>query len=110
MKRDTEKRIASYKKALPRIREKGFAAGLALLLSAIIAVSATFAWVTLSRAPEVSAVATTLAANGALEIALSKPDGSEPSDADFDESVGLSTDVTVTNLQWGNLINISDAS
>lgn len=108
MKTETKNRIASYKRALPRMKERVVAAGFAVLLAAVIAVSATFAWVTLSRAPEVSAVATTLAANGALEIALSKTDGSEPSDADFDESLGLSTDVTVTNLQWGNLINISD--
>lgn len=108
MKTETKNRIASYKRALPRMKERVVAAGFAVLLAATIAVSATFAWVTLSRAPEVSAVATTLAANGALEIALSKTDGSEPSDADFDESLGLSTDVTVTNLQWGNLINISD--
>lgn len=108
MKTETKNRIASYKRALPRMKERVVAAGFAALLAATIAVSATFAWVTLSRAPEVSAVATTLAANGALEIALSKADGSEPSDADFDESLGLSTDVTITNLQWGNLINISD--
>ncbi len=111
MRTETKNRIANYNSALPRMKERVIAAGFAVLLSATIAVSATFAWVTLSRAPEVSAITTTLAANGALEIALSNEDGDLPSDDDFDESLGgISTNVAVTNLQWGNLVNLADPS
>lgn len=92
------------------MKEKLSAAGLGLLVAAIVAVSATFAWVTLSRAPELSGVATTLSANGALEIALSNDDGTQPDEFDIDESVGLRVDVVSSNLQWGNLVNLSDPS
>ena len=111
MRTETKNRIANYNSALPRMKERVIAAGFAVLIAAVIAVSATFAWVTLSRAPEVSAITTTLAANGALEIALSNEDGDLPSDDDFDESLGgISTNVAITNLQWGNLVNLSDPS
>ena len=79
-------------------------------MAAIVAVSATFAWITLSRAPEVTGIATTLSGNGALEIALSKPDGSQPDNFDIDEGAPAKTDVVSSNLQWGNLVNLSDAS
>lgn len=92
------------------MREKLSAAGLGLLVAAIVAVSATFAWITLSRAPEVTGIATTLSGNGALEIALSKPDGSQPDNFDIDEGAPAKTDVVSSNLQWGNLVNLSDAS
>lgn len=109
MRSDTQKRINIYKTKLPRIKEKIGASGLALLIAGIVAVSATFAWVTLSRAPEVSGLATSMSANGSLEIALSKEDGSQPDEFDVDESVGVNDDVYVTNLTWGNLVNLSDA-
>lgn len=92
------------------MREKLSAAGLGLLVATIVAVSATFAWITLSRAPEVTGIATTLSGNGALEIALSKPDGSQPDNFDIDEGAPAKTDVVSSNLQWGNLVNLSDAS
>lgn len=108
MRSDTQKRINKYMSRLPHIREKVGATGLALLIAGIVAVSATFAWVTLSRAPEVSGLATSMSANGSLEIALSKEDGSQPDEFDVDESVGVNDDVYVTNLTWGNLVNLSD--
>lgn len=90
------------------MREKLSAAGLGLLVAAIVTVSATFAWVTLSRAPEVTGIATTLSANGALEIALSNEGGTQPDEFDIDESVGLKVDLVSSNLQWGNLVNLAD--
>lgn len=92
------------------MREKLSAAGLGLLVAAIVAVSASFAWITLSRAPEVTGIATTLSGNGSLEIALSKADGSQPEEYDIDENAPAKTDVVSSNLQWGNLVNLSDAS
>lgn len=108
MKRDTQNRIKIYQERIPYIKEKLSAAGMGLLVAFIVAASATFAWITLSRAPEVSEITTNLSANGSLEIALSKEDGSAPDEFDIDESAPRSNDVTVSNLQWGNLINLSD--
>ena len=110
MRQDTVRRIKIYQERLPHIREKIGAAGLALLIAGVVAMSATFAWVTLSRAPEVAGLTTSMSANGSLEIALSKPDGSAPDEFDVDESVGISSDVTVSNLAWGNLVNLYDPS
>ena len=76
MKRDTQNRIKIYQERIPYIKEKLSAAGMGLLVAFIVAASATFAWITLSRAPEVSEITTNLSANGSLEIALSKEDGS----------------------------------
>ena len=110
MKKDTQRRIESYQERLPRIKEKIGAAGVGLLIATVMAASATFAWVTLSKAPEVSNMATNLSANGSLEIALSKPNGSLPDEVDIDEGITGSSSITSTNLQWGNLVNLSDPS
>ena len=110
MKNETKERIESYKEELPRMKEKVAAAGAMFLIALITAVTATYAWVTISRAPEVSAIATTVAANGNLEIALSDEDGQQPDEFDVDENAPKSSNVVSSNLQWGNLINLSDAS
>lgn len=110
MKRETKRRIAYYQEALPDMKKKVSAAALMLMIAVIVSVTATYAWMTLSVAPVVSSVNTTMSANGTLEIALSNPEGTEPEEMDIDESVSVSSDVKVTNLQWGNLINLSDSS
>lgn len=117
MKRETKRRIAYYQDALPDMKKKVFAAALMLLIAVIISITATYAWITLSVAPVVSSVNTTMSANGTLEIALSAPEGIEnpPKDQDIDETLtddqrkNLTT-LAVSNLQWGNLINLSDPS
>ena len=108
MTNETKRRIQIYKKALPSMRERIGAALIMLLIAMVVAVMATYAWTTLSYAPEVTSVATTFASNGSLEIALAKADGSEPDEYDIDESVGISSDILVKNLNWGNLVNLSD--
>lgn len=115
MKRETKRRIAYYQDALPDMKKRVFAAALMLMIAVIVSITATYAWVTLSVAPVVSSVNTTMSANGALEIALSNPEGTEPEDKDFDESLtdeqrkNLTT-LAVSNLKWGNLINLADDS
>ena len=108
MRKDTQRRIDTYIERIPHIKEKLGAAGMGLLIATIVAMSATFAWITLSRAPEVKNISTNLSANGSLEIALSDETGKLPEEYDIDESRPINTDdVTVSNLQWGNLINLS---
>lgn len=110
MKNETKERIESYKEELPRMKEKVAAAGAMFLIALITAVTATYAWVTISRAPEVNGIATTVAANGNLEIALSDADGLQPDEFDVDEGAAKTSNVVTSNLQWGNLVNLSDAS
>ena len=125
MTNETRQRIESYQELLPNMKEKVAAALIMLVLALSVAVTATYAWITISRAPEVSSIATTMAANGNLEIALSKDDGLLPEqritkdkdgkeiivyeDFDYDEGQQGNLDINASNLQWGNLINLSDS-
>ena len=52
------------------IKSKLMAAVAMLLVSSIMMVSTTYAWFTLSTAPEVTGITTSVGANGNLEIAL----------------------------------------
>lgn len=104
---DTQKRIRAYKKALPFLKERVGVIALLFIMSITMMGSATFAWITLSRAPEVNGLATTIASNGNLEIALSDLDGEAPDETKIgDGSLGI----TQKNLTWGNLINLSHES
>lgn len=109
---ETQKRIRAYQKALPELRERVIAVALLLAMSTSMLSSASFAWLTLSRSPEVTAVSTTIAANGSLEVALASGNGRV---APEESKVGDSTaakgqSVTGANITWGNLINLSDES
>ena len=109
---ETQKRIRAYQKALPELRERVIAVALLLAMSTSMLSSASFAWLTLSRSPEVTAVSTTIAANGSLEVALATGNGKV---APGESKVGDSTaaegqSVTGANITWGNLINLSDPS
>ncbi|MBE6976332.1 MAG: hypothetical protein E7439_03945 [Ruminococcaceae bacterium] len=104
---ETQKRIKAYKKALPHMKERVVAVAMLFVIAATMLVSASFAWATLSVNPEISSLATTIAANGNLEIALSGPGGLEPSKTAVGDGVG---GITETNLKWGNLVNLSHES
>lgn len=109
---ETQRNIKAYKAALPGLKERVFAVALLLVMSVAMLTSATFAWITLSRAPEVTAVNTNIAANGNLEIALATGDGkTPPGDSQVgDSSATEGQSISAANLTWGNLINLSDAS
>lgn len=112
MTTETRKRIRAYKKMLPELRERVIAVALLLAMSASMLGSASFAWLTLSKNPEVSAASTTIASNGNLEIALATgngmkvPDESQVGDSSAAEGQGIAK----SNITWGNLINLSDSS
>ncbi len=90
------------------LRNKLIAAIAMLLVSCIMMVSTTYAWFTLSTAPEVQGITTTVGANGNLEIALSPYSGLE---SDVTSAMGdAGKDWNLKNLTWGNLLNLSDNS
>lgn len=106
---ETQRRIQAYKEALPKLRERVIAVALLLAMSVSMMTSVSFAWLTISRAPEVTGVNTTIAANGSLEIALSNAVGTEPSESRVGDSMSAAgQSVLVANQTWGNLINLSD--
>lgn len=107
---ETRERIEQYEKALPNIKEKITAAVVLLVVAMTIMVTATYAWITLSASPEVTSIDTTVAANGALEIAMANGTGAAPGKSAAGDSTGAGTDVTEANTKWGNLVNLSDPS
>ena len=93
------------------LRKKLIAAIAMLLVACIMTVSSTYAWFTLSTAPEVKGISTNIGANGNLEIALgtvdSFIDGNEPSSG-TNTSIDVTNDYKVSNITWGNLIDLSE--
>ena len=94
------------------IKSKLMAAVAMLLVASFMVVSSTYAWFTLSTAPEVTGITTKVGANGSLEIALvgTKDTYDNPA-GKINSSVGDSSKGdTVKNLTWGNIVNLSDAA
>lgn len=92
------------------IRNKLMAAVAMLLVASIMTVTTTYAWFTLSTAPEVQGITTTVGANGNLEIALAPSSGDYYADISSAVGDGAIQDWTVKNLTWGNLLDLSDES
>ena len=113
---ETQRKIKEYQLMLPGLRERVAAVAMLLVVSFTMMVSASFAWYTLSQAPEVSMMATTISGNGNLEIALvgrydeegvvQQPNESAVGDSSAAEGQTL----TGANITWGNLVNLSDAT
>ena len=95
------------------IKSKLMAAIAMLLVSSIMMVSSTYAWFTLSTAPEVTGISTAVGANGNLEIALLN----STTAADLTKiqsttgnSVVATNDITVSNVTWGNLVDVGNGN
>ena len=86
------------------IQKKLVAAVAMVLVASIMVVSSSYAWFTLSTAPEVTGIQTSVGSNGNLEMALrTQKDVS---------LIGTSTGATFpqANNSWGNLVDLSDSS
>lgn len=94
------------------MKSKLMAAICMLLVSSIMMVSTTYAWFTLSTAPEVTGITTAVGANGNLEMALLPTDGltaEQATDYGIKSDVGDSMsvkDASVANVTWGNLVDL----
>ncbi len=97
------------------IRNKLVAAISMLMVASIMMVSSTYAWFTLSTAPEVKGITTNVGANGNLEMMLLNKDSftSSAEDlgvvSDINNSMAV-TKVTDANKTWGNLVDLADQS
>ena len=106
MKKDRRKRD---------IKSKLLAAIAMLMVSCIMVVSSTYAWFTLSTAPEVTGISTAIGANGNLELALlpglGSTDTAYATVADALAAIGdASGNMTAfeKNTTWGNLVDLED--
>ena len=87
------------------MKTKLMAAICMLLVSSIMMVSTTYAWFTLSTAPEVTGINTAVGANGNLEMALLPKTGLL---TDIDSNAGDSVLAKeAKNVTWGNLVDLS---
>lgn len=121
MSRAVDKRESEIKKKLT-------AAIMMLLVSCIMVVTSTYAWFTLSTAPEITGIQTTIGGNGNLEIALAgykDADGDGILEAgDYDtwsdptkvETLNGTTiaateaEILKRNITWGNLVDLANDS
>lgn len=100
------------------VKKKLMGAICMLLVASIMVVSSTYAWFTLSTAPEITGISTSVGANGNLEMALLN--GSENGTTDTDtyadlakiksavgDSVAATSDAKKSNITWGNLVDLS---
>lgn len=84
----------SERRAQYGLRGKLISAVAMLMVAVIMCVSSTYAWFTLSTAPEVTGISTAVGANGALEMKLNRTNP-------------LSDEV---NVEWGNLVDLGGDS
>ena len=89
-----------------QLKNKLMAAISMLLVSSLMLVTSTYAWFTLSTAPEVTGITTAVGANGNLEMAL------QPYSGDLTKIVSGESDSLKLplerNVTWGNLVDVSD--
>ena len=95
------------------LRNKLMAAISMLLVSSIMLVSSTYAWFTLSTAPEVKGISTSVGANGNLEMALLTSEGANTfenldkiTSAVGDSYKSATGNLGTANLTWGNLVDL----
>ena len=84
------------------IQKKLVAAIAMVLVASIMVVTSSYAWFTLSTAPEVTGINTSVGSNGNLEIALRTGNT-----ADITNSTGGLT-FPAANNYWGNLVDLSN--
>lgn len=96
------------------VKKKLMGAVCMLLVASIMMVSSTYAWFTLSTAPEITGISTSVGANGNLEMALLNTDTygdmTTIKSAVGDSSAVAGKSVTASNITWGNLVNLDDQS
>ena len=106
------------------VKKKLTAAIAMLLVATIMMVSSTYAWFTLSTAPEVTGITTSVGANGNLEMALLNGNANDDDTENADNSGNTYKDMTritsnvgdssaaagqtvaKANMTWGNLVDL----
>ena len=93
-------------------KRKVAVAAVSLILCLAVLISSSYAWISISRSPEISGVTTNIGSNGSLEIAL-LTEGTFEDPSLIRSKIGESAVIqekTVSNLAWGNVIDLTDES
>lgn len=91
-------------KSFLNIKSKLMAAVAMLLVAFFMVISSSYAWFTLSTAPEVTGIYTAVGANGNLEIALYT--GTDITSNVGDSAYETNKTFLDSNKTWGNLVNL----
>ena len=109
--------MKTREKSFLNIKSKLTAAVAMLLVAFFMVISSSYAWFTLSTAPEVTGITTTVGANGNLEIALltgtdaaSNASLTAAAAAVKNGFVGTAALPTTSNTYWGNLVTLKDSN
>ncbi len=97
--------IKEEKKLNYGIKAKLVSAVAMLMVAVIMVVSSTYAWFTLSTAPEVTGISTAVGANGALEMVLLSKTNADGSWFYETGMVGSVDNHTINNY-WGNIVDL----
>lgn len=99
-------------KSFLNIKSKLMAAVAMLLVAFFMVISSSYAWFTLSTAPEITGITTTVGANGNLEIALLYSNDATKTLTQLAREVKTgfvgSATLQERNLYWGNLVSLKD--
>ncbi len=104
--------MAKNNSEMKSIRKKLVAAVAMVLVASVMVVSSSYAWFTLSTAPEIKGIQTSVGANGNLEMALMPADADTRAKEDFGitSTTRDSMDVqskALANVTWGNLVDLA---
>ena len=91
---------------MKNLKSKLIASVAMLLVSAVMLTSASFAWFTISTAPEIKGITTTVVTNETLEIALDKGYANEAAVNTAVDNGSASGDY----YTWGNLVDLGTAN
>ncbi len=97
--------MGNSKKNYLSIKSKLMAAVAMLLVASFMVVSSTYAWFTLSTAPEVTGIRTSIGSNGSLEILLISTD--ENGQIKDPNKITTAVGQTGKNEVWGNIVDLS---
>ena len=85
-----------------------------LLVSFVMLVTTTYAWYTISTAPEAKGIGSSVTGNGSLEVALMPASGSigaiSSGRGTSGQYGGGNLAITASNITWGNLVSLIDPS
>ncbi len=95
--------VKKTQSSVSTIKSKLIAAVAMLLVGVFMVVSSSYAWFTLSTAPEVTGIYTSVGSNGNLEMALVPESGNL---SDIGNGVGMSGN----NNAWGNLVDLGQTT
>ncbi len=112
---DKSKRISEVLILQQKVAKKMMAAIALLLVSTLMLGTVTYAWISISAAPEVREIKANVAGNGYLEIALQSGENTitgyvRNTIPSYNRNVDYGQSVELSNSTWGNIISMDNSA